>query len=140
MMPFPPSISYASVSGPSNEKYKELAERRIRIVKRMTTALFQYLTFSDQLTVDTFDDPVEIPSIPSSYYTLDSLVSAQKYREQLQSQIDQMEAGVANLDDKMSPIKTIMETMMIAPLRHQIEQCEESITRIQEELEKKEKK
>jgi len=128
-----PVQGYAII--PSNDKYIELAERRIAIVKRLTDAAFEYLTFSDRLTIETANDKVEPPAYTP--YTLETLVKAQKHREQIQAQIEQMEAALDNMPDSKGgdAMAQMMDAIALAPLKQQLEGYDEYITMIQKELE-----
>lgn len=123
---------------PSDPKSKDLAEKRIEICSRLTTALFEYLTFNDQVLIDTFD--IEPPPQPPNVYgfTLESLMRTQKTREMLQHQIDQIETALQN-EPRTKPgvdsLLTMMEASVLTPLKMQLEQCDEHIAEIQKALE-----
>ena len=115
---------------PSNEQYKQLAERRIVVVKKMTDALFEYLTFDYQLAIDSFNDPVKTKT--------ETLISAIKQRDSLQTQLDQAQ----ELADKMKLPEGLGDMAMFAltgGLRQQLEAQNEWISQIQAELEKEQK-
>jgi hypothetical protein len=128
-------LSYACV--PSDPKLKEIAEKRIAIIKRMTDALFEYLTFNEQLTIDTFDIEPPKPSANMYGYTVESLMRAQSAREQTQSQIDKLENAIDALPEGTAGDlqESIMESMMLVPLRAQLEQQDSHIADIQKALE-----
>lgn len=137
----PVAASPSYVVMPSNVQMREIATERIRLTRALCDAAFEYLSFSDQLTLNTQTPEFE----PPPYYTIEMLMKAQREREQLQSRIDQMETAIAETPrtNKSDIFLTMMEAGMVGPLKAQLERCDGYITEIQQALEQevlKEKK
>lgn len=121
-----PNIGYAIV--PGNQQMKEIAQERIRLTRALCDAAFEYLSFSDQLTLNTVNDPVP------EYYTLEMLVKAQRNREALQTQVDQLQATIDS-DDMPDMMANMMEAGILGPLKMQLHHIDEHIAEIQKALE-----
>lgn len=132
---YPPMpVSYMNV--PADPRMKELAEQRVATARKLTDALFEWLSFSDRLTIDTFDIPV--PSSSSTLYrntyTTEDLIGAVKRRDATQAQIDSIRES---LNDESVPEMQvrIIEATIVAPLQAQLDSQNEWISNMQREIE-----
>lgn len=115
----------------ANDQMKEIANERIRLTRALCDAAFEYLSFSDQLALNTSTPEFE----PPPYYTVEMLMKVQGEREQVQAQVDQLETAIGSADahDAMA---SMMRAGVLLPLKMQLQHCDEYITEIQTALER----
>jgi hypothetical protein len=141
MTPTRPVPTYMYV--PDDPKIKEIAEKRIAVVKRLTDAAFEFLTFSDQLTIDTFgcaQPEYAPPKPPKGFYTLESLVRVQEARQATQTQIDGINEAIEKINDSehgevSAPLAGLAQAILLPTLQAQLKSQDDYIKEIQDALE-----
>ena len=133
MMPATQSMGYAFLKVSPIEKavQKKILEDRLAVAKRLTDAVFDYLTFDVKLALDSQD--IEPPPPYQYRYTLDDLNSACKSRDVLQHQIEQMETAIQAAPKEVSDV---LRAYLFPPIEAQIAACEHQISEIQRSIEK----
>ena len=114
------------------EKVKKETERRRAIVRRLTDALYDFLTAdADEAEAEAAEE--ERLSAPYGFTREEQLVNATDALNRLQEQMEIAERGLEALP--MEGLKDIMRATAIAPLANQIAQQEEYISILQKALE-----
>lgn len=123
---------YMNVSQPDPRiREKEVAEREIEVTRKLTDALFEYLSFSPRTDIENLESQ---STPPKTCFTTESLIDAVKHRDATQSQLDQYEEIIQNTNMPKG-IMEIATMAFMAPLKAQLEQQNEWVSRIQKELE-----
>ena len=120
------------VFGLQAERHLKICKERIEGVRRLTDALFDYLTFHERMSVATADEK------PPDLYkpSLEDFNRAQENREAIQSQVQMLEEQIEKLEKSGNEeLSAMMRAGGLFPLQMQLKSADEWLAQLQTAME-----